>query len=70
VSMERSLLWVWSPTTTAWAARTHRRPRTIEDAEYVAVTRPQADALVTVDDGCAARAQGLVPLAPLEALSR
>ena len=41
---------------------------TTHDAEYVAVTRLQADALVTVDQGMAARAEGLVPLAPLGAL--
>ena len=37
--------------------------------EYLAVTRLQADALVTLDDELAALAEGLVPLAPLEALS-
>lgn len=42
---------------------------TIEDAEYLAVARLQADALVTVDDGFAERARGLVPLAPLGDLS-
>jgi predicted nucleic acid-binding protein len=41
---------------------------TIEEAEYVAVARLQADALVTVDAAFAARAQGLVPLAPLDVL--
>ena len=39
------------------------------DAEYVAVTRLQADALVTVDPEMAAKADGLVPLAPLSALT-
>jgi len=37
-------------------------------AEYLAVARLQADALVTVDERLAALAQGLVPLAPLEDL--
>lgn len=39
------------------------------DAEYLAVCRLQADALVTVDDALAAAAEGIVPLAPLTALS-
>jgi predicted nucleic acid-binding protein len=42
---------------------------TTYDAEYLAVTRLQADALVTVDPAMAKRAEGLVPLAPIEALS-
>ena len=41
---------------------------TTYDAEYVAVTRLQADAFVTVDEAMAARAEGLVPLAPFSAL--
>ena len=39
------------------------------DAEYLAVTKLQADALVTVDAALMIKAKGLVPLAPLEALS-
>lgn len=42
---------------------------TTYDAEYLAVTRLQADALVTVDAELARRAEGIVPLAPLSALS-
>lgn len=38
-------------------------------AEYVAVTRLQADALVTVDEELAALVGGLVTLAPLDALT-
>ena len=38
------------------------------EAEYLAVTRLQADALVTVDPGFAERAEGVVPVAPLQAL--
>jgi len=54
---------------TAWRiAREHGW--SIEDAEYLAITRLQADALVTVDDAFATRALGLVPLVPLGALSR
>jgi predicted nucleic acid-binding protein len=43
--------------------------KTTYDAEYVAVTRLQADALVTIDPAMAAKAEGLVPLAPLSALT-
>jgi predicted nucleic acid-binding protein len=38
------------------------------DAEYVALTRLQADALVTLDAELARRVEGLVPTAPIEAL--
>lgn len=38
------------------------------DAEYVAVTRLQADALVTVDPELATKVEGLVPLAPVSVL--
>ena len=40
----------------------------IRDAEYLAITKLQADAFVTVDAGFAARADGIVPLADLQAL--
>ena len=39
------------------------------DAEYLAVTKLQADALVTIDAELATKADGIVPLAPVEALS-
>ena len=53
---------------TAWKiAREHGWP-TLRDAEYLAVTRLQADALVTVDPGLAAKAEGVVPVAPLQSL--
>lgn len=53
---------------TAWTiAREHGWATTYE-AEYLAVTRLQADALVTVDPALAAKAEGLVPLAPLTVL--
>ena len=53
---------------TAWKiAREHGWP-TLRDAEYLAVTRLQADALVTVDPGLAAKADGVVPVAPLQYL--
>lgn len=54
---------------TAWKiAREHGWTSTL-DAEYLAVCRLQADALVTVDTGFAARAAGIVALAPLSALT-
>ena len=40
----------------------------IRDAEYLAVTRLQADALVTIDPTLAAMADGVVQVADLEAL--
>lgn len=52
---------------TAWKiAREHGW--TIRDAEYLAITRLQGDALVTSDAKLAAKAQGLVPLADYEML--
>jgi predicted nucleic acid-binding protein len=39
------------------------------DAEYVALTRLQADALVTLDAELARRVEGIVPTAPFEALA-
>lgn len=55
---------------TAWKiARLHDWDTTV-DAEYLAVTTLQADALVTVDPEMAARAASVVALAPLAALSR
>ncbi len=38
------------------------------DAEYLALTRLQADAFITLDRGLAKRAEGIVPLASLDAL--
>jgi predicted nucleic acid-binding protein len=38
------------------------------DAEYVALTRLQADALVTLDPELARRVEGIVPTATIEAL--
>ena len=53
---------------TAWRIARERGWSTLRDAEYLAVTRLQADALVTVDADLAARAADVVPVAPLEAL--
>jgi predicted nucleic acid-binding protein len=52
----------------AWRiAREHDWER-LRDAEYLAVARLQADALVTVDAGLAAKAEHVVAVAPLHAL--
>ncbi len=53
---------------TAWRIARERGWDSLRDAEYLAVARLQADALVTVDAGLAAKADGVVPVAPLEAL--
>ncbi len=53
---------------TAWRIARERGWDTLRDAEYLAVTRLQADALVTVDPDLAAKADGIVPVAPVEAL--
>ena len=53
---------------TAWAiAREHNWDR-LRNAEYLAVTRLQADALVTVDPELAAVARDVVPLAAVHDL--
>jgi predicted nucleic acid-binding protein len=54
---------------TAWQIATEHDWDDLRDAEYLAVTRLQADALVTVDAALAAKAEGVVPVAPLEALT-
>jgi predicted nucleic acid-binding protein len=52
----------------AWRIAREQGWDALRDAEYLSVTRLQADALVTVDAELAARALGVVELAPLEAL--
>lgn len=54
---------------TAWTIATEHGWPSIVTAEYLAVARLQADALVTVDAALAAAAHGVVPVAPLAALS-
>ena len=54
---------------TAWDIARERDWATLQHAEYLAVARLQADALVSVDPELVAAADGVVPLAPLEALS-
>lgn len=53
---------------TAWTYARRFDWQDLEDAEYLAVTALQADALVTVDPQLAAKASGVVPLAPFEHL--
>lgn len=55
---------------TAWKLAREQGWDTLQDAEYLAVTRLQADALITVDAQLTATAEGLVPLAGIDALSR
>ncbi len=54
---------------TAWKIAREQGWNTTYDAEYLAVTKLQADALVTVAPALATKAKGLVPLAQLEALT-
>jgi predicted nucleic acid-binding protein len=53
---------------TAWQFARQHDWSTLKDAEYLAVTRLQADALVATDPSLAAAAQGVVPVAALEDL--
>jgi predicted nucleic acid-binding protein len=53
---------------TAWRIAREWDWTTLRDAEYLAIVRLQADALITVDTGLAARAKDIVPMAPFEAL--
>ena len=53
---------------TAWKIALDRDWDTLRDAEYLAVTKLQADALITVDPELAAKADGVVPLADLQDL--
>jgi len=54
---------------TAWRIAREHRWETVFDAEYLAVCTLQADALITIDRELALKAKGVVPLAPLDALS-
>lgn len=53
---------------TAWRIAREQNWDSTFDAEFLAVAKLQADALVTVDRRMKAQAQGFVRLAPLEAL--
>jgi len=52
----------------AWRIARERDWDTLHHAQYLAICRLQADAVVTVDPEMAARAEGVVPVAPLQAL--
>jgi predicted nucleic acid-binding protein len=54
---------------TAWRIAREQGWDAIGDAEYLAVAQLQADALVTIDESLARRADGIVPVASLEALT-
>ena len=53
----------------AWTLARQHDWASIFDAEYLAVTRLQADALVTIDPELAQKAEGVVRLAPFTALT-
>ncbi|GAA4607490.1 hypothetical protein BJY16_006358 [Actinoplanes octamycinicus] len=53
---------------TAWRIARENDWDTLRDAEYLAVTRLQADALVTIDPRMAGKAERVVPVMPLGAL--
>lgn len=53
----------------AWKIARDQGWESTYDAEYLAVTKLQADALITVEPALAAKARNVVPLAPLEALT-
>src|ERR1700691_1112173 len=53
---------------TAWQIAREHDWDTLRQAEYLAVTRLQADALGPVDRGCAATARAIVPVAPIDHL--
>ncbi len=52
----------------AWQIAREHDWETIAEAEYLAVAKLQADALVTVNRDLAARASGIVPLEPVSVL--
>jgi predicted nucleic acid-binding protein len=54
---------------TAWKIAREQGWETTFDAEYLAVTKLQADALVTIDPALATKAADIVPLAPVAALT-
>ncbi|MGI8867693.1 MAG: hypothetical protein ACR2F6_02270 [Mycobacteriales bacterium] len=54
---------------TAWKIAREQDLETTYDAEYLAVTKLLADALITVNPALARKSKDVVPLAPLEALT-
>ena len=63
------LLWDRCPVVPPGRSRQEHDLETTFDAEYIAVTKLQADALVTIDPALAAKAAQIVPVAPVAALS-
>jgi len=55
---------------TAWKIAQEQGWKTTFDAEYLAVTKLQADALITIDPVLAAKATDIVPVAPVAALTK
>ena len=53
---------------TAWTIAREQGWDSTGDAEYLAVCKLQADALVTIDPVLGAKAAGIVPVAPIAAL--
>jgi predicted nucleic acid-binding protein len=66
--MKMRLLGDRVPRRTAWQIARQHDWDTLRDAEYLAVTRLQADALVTVDARLAAIARDLVAVAAVDDL--
>ena len=54
---------------TAWNIAKEHGWETTFDADYLAVTKLQADAFVTIDAAMAAKAAHVVPTAPVSALT-
>lgn len=54
---------------TAWKIAQEQGWETTFDAEYLAVCKLQADALITIDPTLATKAARIVPLAPIAALT-
>lgn len=54
----------------SWQIASEHGWDSLRDGEYLAVAKLQADALATVDADLAAKAEGIVPVKPVEALSR
>jgi predicted nucleic acid-binding protein len=52
----------------AWRIARQHDWDTLRDAEYLAIARLQADAVVTVDPSLAVKAKDVVPVAPVQAL--
>lgn len=55
---------------TAWKIAREQGWDSTLDAEYLAITKLQADAFVTIEPEMAARAEGVVPVAPLSDLTK